>query len=76
MGKYFTDIFPTMNSLKQWDGIWPLPCKFVLEYGIFGFEKNKDCNKMEHILLAYADDVNLLAKNTSSKMKGDFSSSQ
>jgi len=41
MGKYLTDIFPTMNSLKQGDAIWPLPCNFVLEYGILGSEKKQ-----------------------------------
>jgi hypothetical protein len=63
--KHLSDRFPIQNGLKQGDALSPLLFNFALEYTITKVQENQEGLKSNgaHQLLAYADDVNLLADN-------------
>jgi hypothetical protein len=66
IGKHLSDSFPIQNCLKQGDFLSPLIFNFTLDYAIRKVQENQVGLKLKgtHHLLAYADDVNLLADNT------------
>jgi hypothetical protein len=53
------------NGLKQADILWPMFFNFALEYAFRKIPENQVGLKLNgtHQLLAYADDMNLLADN-------------
>jgi hypothetical protein len=64
-GKQLSNNFPTQNCIKQGDALSPLLFNFALEHAIRNVQENQVGLKLNgtHLLLAYADDVNLLADN-------------
>jgi hypothetical protein len=64
-------MFRIQNGLKQGDALSPLLFNFASEYAIRDIQEIQVGSKLNgaHQLLAYADDVNLLADNTYTKNK-------
>ena len=60
-----SDRFPVRNGLKQGDAVSPMLFNFALEYTIRRVQVNRDGLKLNgtHQLLAYGDDVNILARS-------------
>jgi hypothetical protein len=67
IGKYFTDIFPFPNDLKEGDALSSLFFNFALEYAIRKFQENKVGLKLNgrDQLLVNADVLKLLGDNIS-----------
>jgi hypothetical protein len=65
IGIYLSYNVLIQNGLKQGDALSPLLFNFALEYAIRKIQENQMGLKLNgtHLLLAYADDVNLLADN-------------
>jgi len=65
VGKHLSDMLFIKNGLKQGDSLLPLLFNFVLEYCIMTVQVNQDGLKLNgtHLLLAYADDVNIFGGN-------------
>jgi hypothetical protein len=71
IGKYLSDISLIRNGIKQGDALSPLLINFALNHAIRKVQKNQVglMLKGTHQVLVYADDVNLLGDNKSTKKK-------
>jgi hypothetical protein len=60
VGKYWSDMFPIRNGLKEEDDLSPLFFNFALRYAIRKVQTNKYGFKLNgtHQVLVYADGVN------------------
>jgi len=60
-----SDRFHIRNGPKQGDALSPMLFNFALEYAIWRVQVNQDGLKLNgtHQLLAYVDDVNILAES-------------
>jgi hypothetical protein len=73
-GKRLSDNFPIQNGLKQGDALSPLIFNFALVYAIRNVQENQvglTLNRTDQ-LLAYVNDVNLLADNIGTLNKTNF----
>jgi hypothetical protein len=70
-GKSLSDKFPIQNGLKEGDALSPLLFSFALEYAIRRVKENQVELKLNgtHQLLAYTDDVYMVAENVDTVKK-------
>ena len=62
VGKNFSDMFPIRNGMKQGDALSIFLFNLALDYTTRRVQINQDGLKLKgmHLLLVYADDVNIL----------------